>query len=157
MRSTEEYLCPFGLLTWPFFRGRRQGRQPLYIKLVQYPILRQIHVLMIFLLTKRVFALVELPTGTLQYWWGILDHPGVQALVTRILRLSTAGLFIPFAAFYCQLLQSLLCSMERQLLRYRSIATESGWTAGGQSWDTNNVPGYCPVWAFLTMSPTLSN
>ena len=29
VRSTEESLCPFGLLTWPFFRGRRQGRQPL--------------------------------------------------------------------------------------------------------------------------------
>ena len=29
MRSTEEYWCQFGFIHWPFFRGRRQGRQPL--------------------------------------------------------------------------------------------------------------------------------
>ena len=29
VRSTEEYWCQFGFIHWPFFRGRRQGRQPL--------------------------------------------------------------------------------------------------------------------------------
>ena len=31
VRSTEEYLCPFGLIRCHFFRGRRQGRQPLNV------------------------------------------------------------------------------------------------------------------------------
>ena len=29
VRSTEEHWCQFGFIHWPFFRGRRQGRQPL--------------------------------------------------------------------------------------------------------------------------------
>ena len=37
VRSTEEFLCQFAWLPCRFFRGRRQGRQPLNIYIYMYP------------------------------------------------------------------------------------------------------------------------
>jgi hypothetical protein len=39
VRSTEEFLCQFAWLPCRFFRGRRQGRQPLNICNIIYIIL----------------------------------------------------------------------------------------------------------------------
>ena len=36
VRSTEEYWCQFGFIHWPFFRGRRQGRQLILYYIILY-------------------------------------------------------------------------------------------------------------------------
>ena len=62
VRSTEEFLCQFSLLPCRFFRGRRQGRQPLNniqiqsytcILYIQYIYIYHSHVILYFLFVWR--------------------------------------------------------------------------------------------------------
>ena len=115
VRSTEEFLCQFSLLPCRFFRGRRQGRQPLNniqiqsytcILYIQYIYIYHSHVILCFLFVWRNSnPLIKSSTFHTQWLaiWGGSSHPlvikpgsGTYSIDTDDLQIRTPILRVMF-------------------------------------------------------------